>query len=83
MISQVSERTMHLVRWVLVVGWLLLIFSLFYDPISDRLSDPDSLLSPFRDQVISLAVIPNKCVQLQGECLRETPYPMGTRFFGA
>ncbi|MGB5632488.1 MAG: 4Fe-4S binding protein [Waterburya sp.] len=81
MISQVSERTMHLVRWVLVVGWLLLIFSLFYDPISDRLSDPDSLLSPFRDQVISLAVIPNKCVQLQGECLRETPYPMGTRFF--
>ena len=75
MISQVSEPKMHLIRWVLVVGWLLLIFSLFYDPISHHLSDPNNLLSPFRDRVI------NQCVQVQGECLTETPYPMGTRIF--
>ncbi len=81
MISQVSEQKMHIIRCVLVVGWLLLIFSLFYDPISHHLSDPYNLLSPFRDQVISLADIPDKCVQVQGECLKETPYPMGTRFF--
>ena len=81
MISQVSESKMHLIRWVLVVGWLLLIFSLFYDPISHHLSDPDNLYSPFRDRIISLAELPNQCVQVQGECLKETPYPMGTRIF--
>ena len=75
MISQVSEQKMHVIRWLLVVGWLLLIFSLFYDPISYHLSDPNNLLSPFRDRVI------NQCVQVQEECLAETPYPMGTRIF--
>ena len=81
MISQVSEQKMHLVRWVLVVGWLVLIVSLFYDPISHHLSDPNNLLSPFGDQIISQASLPEQCVKVQGECLRETPYPMGTRFF--
>ena len=81
MISQVSEPKMHVIRWVLVVGWLLLIFSLFYDPISHQLSDPNNLLSPFRDPVISLAELPNQCVKVQGKCLTETPYPMGTRIF--
>ncbi len=81
MISQVSEPKMHLIRWVLVVGWLLLIFSLFYDPISHHLSDPNNLLSPFRDRVISQASLPYECVKVQGECLTETPYPMGTRIF--
>ena len=75
MISQVSEQKMHLVRWALVVGWLVLIVSLFYDPISHHLSDPNNLLSPFRDQVL------NQCVPVQGECLTESPYPMATRFF--
>lgn len=72
---------MHFIRWVLVVGWLLLIFSLFYDPISHHLSDPNNLVSPFRDRVISLAEVPTRCVKVQGECLKETPYPMGTRIF--
>lgn len=81
MIGQVSEQKMHAVRWVLVVGWLLLIFSLFYDPISYHLSDPNNLVSPFGDQVINLAQLPAQCVKVQGNCLKETPYPMGTRIF--
>ena len=80
MIGQ-SEQKMHLIRWMLVVGWLLLIFSLFYDPLSHHLSDPTNVLSPFRDRVISLAKLPAQCVKVQGECLPETPYPMGTRIF--
>ena len=81
MISQVSEPKMHVIRWVLVVGWLLLIFSLFYDPISHHLSEPNNLLSPFRDRVISQASLPDECIKVQGLCLTETPYPMGTRIF--
>ena len=81
MINRVSEQKMHLIRWVLVVGWLLLIFSLFYDPISHHLSDPNNLLSPFRDPVITEASLPDRCVRVQGECLTETPYPMASRFF--
>lgn len=81
MISQVSEQKMRLIRWVLVVGWLLLIFSLFYDPISHHLSDPNNLFSPFRDRLIAQASLPEQCVRVQGECLAETPYPMATRFF--
>ncbi|MGB7440458.1 MAG: 4Fe-4S binding protein [Coleofasciculaceae cyanobacterium] len=77
MLSQVSEKTMHRVRWVLVIGWLILIFSLFYDPITPQLTDPNNLLSPFRDELIN----PNYCLKLQGECLPEKPYPIGTRIF--
>ena len=74
MLSQVSEQRMHAFRWLLVIGWLLLILSLFYDPISHHLTDPDNLLSPFRGS--------NKCVLVQGECLDAVgPYPMGARIF--
>ena len=81
MINQVSEQKMHTIRWIVVLGWLILIFSLFYDPISHHLSHPNNLLSPFRDQVISLAELRDQCVKVQGECLNEVPYPMGTRIF--
>ena len=74
MLSQVSEQKMHVVRWVLAIGWLLLILSLFYDPISHHLTDPDNFLSPFRDRP--------QCILVQGECLEEIePYPMGARIF--
>ncbi len=81
MISQVSERTMHCVRWVLVIGWLVLIVSLFYDPISHYLTDPNNSLSPFKDLAINRASDPSQCVKVQGECLVDEPYPMGTRIF--
>ena len=45
------------------------------------MSDPDNLLSPFGDRIITLADDPTQCVKVQGICLPEKPYPMGTRIF--
>ncbi len=73
MIGQVSEKKMHTVRLMMVFGWLVLILSLFYDPISPYLTDPNNLMSPFRNAYT--------CVLLQGECLEAVPYPMGSRIF--
>lgn len=73
MLSKVSEKRMHAVRWVLVIGWLLLIFSLFYDPITHHLTNPNNLLSPLRDSLPQVSV--------QGEYLEEKPYAAGARIF--
>lgn len=81
MISQVSEQKMRVIRWVLVMGWLLLIASLFYDPFSAQLTAPYNDASPFQDHFIQLASQPELCVRVQGACLLESPYPMGTRIF--
>jgi CRP-like cAMP-binding protein len=76
MFEQLPETRMHWVRWVLTTAWLLLIASLLYDPWSAALTEPDHPWSPFRLQ--------NTCVQVQGECLVEQPYPLGpTIFWGA
>jgi len=72
-LNNVSEKKMHTVRLALAIGWLVLIVSLFYDPISHHLTDPNNLLSPFRDD-------PN-CIRVQGKCLETESYPMGTRIF--
>ncbi|MDJ0674778.1 MAG: 4Fe-4S binding protein [Calothrix sp. MO_167.B42] len=64
---------MHTIRWVLVIGWLLLILSLFYDPITYHLTNPSNLLSPLRD--------PLPGVLVQGEYLEEKPYCIGARLF--
>ncbi|WP_333467537.1 FAD-binding oxidoreductase [Microcoleus sp. herbarium12] len=74
MLSKVSEQTMHSVRWLLVIGWLILIASLFYDPISADFTDPNNPIAPFQDV--------NECVLVQGKCLDvEASYPMGNRIF--
>ncbi|MGK7941022.1 MAG: cyclic nucleotide-binding domain-containing protein [Crocosphaera sp.] len=65
---------MHRVRWVLAIGWLILIFSLFYDPISTKLTDPNTIWSPFKLNL-------NSCIQVQGVCLEEEPYGLGASFF--
>ncbi|HEY9827222.1 MAG TPA: cyclic nucleotide-binding protein, partial [Stenomitos sp.] len=73
MFLQLPERRMHWIRWVLTVGWLLIIASLFYDPWTSALTvstHPWSLLR-----------LPDSCVQVQGECLSEQPYPLGTTLF--
>ncbi|MBE9041625.1 4Fe-4S binding protein [Oscillatoriales cyanobacterium LEGE 11467] len=75
MLTQVSERTMHSVRWMLVIGWLLLIISLFYDPISPILTDPRNLMSPWHDPALY------RCIKVQGTCLEEHLYPLGARIF--
>jgi len=82
MISQVSEKKMHSVRWLLAVGWLTLIFSLFYDPISPWLTDPSHLISPFHLHPENY-LDPSSCVEVQGTCLPQQPYAMGARIFWA
>lgn len=67
---------MHRVRWVLTVGWLLLIASLLYDPWTAALTEPSHPWSPLR--------LTGECVMVQGRCVAEEPYPIGaTIFWGA
>lgn len=78
MFQKVPEKQMHYVRWLLAIGWLILIFSMFYDPISHHLTDsndPQMLLSPFRIKK-ELG-----CVPFQGVCDHLAPYAMGPRIF--
>lgn len=69
MFYKTPERQMHALRWLLTCGWLLLIFSLFYDPISPWLTAPDNTLSPLR-------IHPEVCIKVQGVCQEQTPYPL-------
>ncbi|BAU10934.1 cyclic nucleotide-binding protein [Leptolyngbya sp. NIES-3755] len=76
MFAQLPERRMHWVRWVLTIGWLLVIASLFYDPWTAALTDPAHPWSPLR--------LTDQCVQVQGRCVEQQPYPIGaTLFWGA
>jgi CRP-like cAMP-binding protein len=76
MFTNTPERKMHWTRWVLTVGWLLIIASLFYDPWTAALTVPDHAWSP-----LSLM---GDCVQVQGVCVEQEPYPIGaTLFWGA
>jgi hypothetical protein len=71
--SRLSEIRMHGVRWLLTTGWLLIIGSLFFDPFSARFTSPEHPWSPLR--------LPSTCVEVQGRCLVEAPYPLGTTIF--
>jgi pSer/pThr/pTyr-binding forkhead associated (FHA) protein len=82
MISQVEEKKMHLVRWLLAIGWLTLIFSLIYDPISRSFTDPSNLISPFHLDPEKY-LDPSSCVKIQGVCLPQEPYRIGPRVFWA
>ena len=73
MLNKVSEQRIRAIRWVIAIAWIILILSLFYDPITHYWTDPDNIFSPFRDSL--------PCVLVQGECLPEQPYPIGTRVF--
>lgn len=76
MLNNVSEKQMHRVRWVLTLGWLLLIGLIAYDPISPWLTEPDNLTSPFRKD-------PSVCVRLQGVCIQEQPHSIAAQVFWA
>ena len=76
MFSQISEQRMHVIRWILTSGWLLLVFSLFFDPISAWFTDPSNRFSPLR-------LDPSVCIEVQGVCLEQQPYPLGTTLFWA
>ncbi len=74
MITTVSEQKIHQFRWILTIGWLLLIFSAFYDPLSLWLTNPDNLASPLRVNI-------NTCISVQGECLPQFAYVLAPRIF--
>lgn len=69
MLSQISEKTMHRVRWLLASGWVVLIISLFYDPITPAWTQPDNLISPFRLNL-------DQCVKIREACMEQEPYSM-------
>lgn len=71
--SRSSEIRMHWVRWLLSTCWLLIIGSLFFDPLSARFTNPEHPWSPLR--------LSGTCVEMQGNCLVEAPYPLGTTLF--
>ena len=76
MLSKVSETTMHRVRWVLALGWLLVVASLFYDPVTQFLLAPTNTLSPFRLNP-SVYLDPTRCPKIQGQCVVQDPQHMG------
>lgn len=73
MAAGVPERRMHIVRWVLTTAWLLIIASLFHDPWTPRFTAADHPWSPLR--------LTESCIPVQGVCLSEQPYPLGTTIF--
>lgn len=74
MLPRVSETQMHKVRWVITCAWLLLIASLFYDPISPLITAADQTWSPFR-------IRPEDCIPVQNVCLNLQPYSLGAPIF--
>jgi hypothetical protein len=76
MLNAVSEKTMHRVRWLLVLGWLLLIASLFYDPITYLWTQADNWASPFR-------IDPTRCIKIRETCLPQAPYSMSALIWWA
>ncbi|MBW4657542.1 MAG: hypothetical protein KME15_02615 [Drouetiella hepatica Uher 2000/2452] len=76
MLNKVPETTMHRVRWLLTLGWLLLIASLFYDPITPHFTHPDNLASPFH---INL----DQCVKIRETCLPQESYSMSVLMWWA
>jgi polyferredoxin len=73
MFAQSPESRMHWVRSILTLGWLLMIGSLLYDPWSSTLTEPNHPWSPLR--------LSSTCIQVQGKCLVEQPYALGTTLF--
>ncbi len=72
MFAKIPETKMNWIRWGLAIGWLLLILSLFYDPISATLTEPQQFFGPKTTDA---------CFELQGQCHPLTPYPLGARIF--
>jgi hypothetical protein len=70
MLHKVSEQTMHRVRWGLTIGWLILIASLFYDPLTAALTHSQNLASPIRLNA-------QQCIKMKDHCIAQSPYAIG------
>ncbi|MGE5098143.1 MAG: 4Fe-4S binding protein, partial [Betaproteobacteria bacterium] len=73
MLSRAREKGLVVVRGLLAAGWIALIASLFWDPVTPQLTRPESVSSPFHLQ--------DKAVVVQGRPLPQEPYAMGNRIF--
>jgi hypothetical protein len=73
MLSKVSEKTMHRVRWILTLGWFVLITSFFYDPVTPVLTLPENVNSPFH-LAPSIYLDPERCVKIREACIPEQPH---------
>ncbi|MDX2239072.1 MAG: hypothetical protein NW224_00135 [Leptolyngbyaceae cyanobacterium bins.302] len=82
MLNRVSETTMHRVRWLLTLGWLTLITSFFFDPITVFFTQPDNLASPFHLRP-EIYLDPEKCVKIRETCMPEQPFAMGALMWWA
>lgn len=76
MLHKVPEKTMHRVRWLLTLGWLLLIASLFYDPITPAFTDPTNLTSPFHVNL-------KQCIKVRETCLPQSSFSMSALIWWA
>ncbi len=77
MLNRLSESRMHQIKWLLAVGWTIMIVSLFYDPVTPILTAATNLSSPFRMNP------DDACIKVQEVCLPEIPYSMTARIFWA
>ncbi len=73
MLSRVSERKMLSARGLLLLAWLILIASLFWDPYSSALTEIGNTASPFH--------ITDSAIHVQHQELVAAPYPLGARIF--
>jgi hypothetical protein len=76
MLHKVPEKTMHRVRWLLTLGWLLLIASLFYDPITIAWTDASNLSSPFHVKL-------DQCIKIRQTCLPQSSFSMSALIWWA
>ncbi len=76
MLHKVSEQTMHRVRWLLTLGWLVLIASLFYDPITPAWTDAANFSSPFRVNL-------EQCIKIRTTCLPQSSFSMSALIWWA
>ena len=82
MFHRVPERQMHAVKWLFVIGWVTLIVSSFYDPISSYVTEPDVTWSFLHlDPKLFDPELCKTVITVQGKCVPEQPYPIGPKVF--
>lgn len=74
MLLHISEKRMRYLRILIASGWLLLILSLFFDPFSFLLTDPNN-------QTSFLHVHSDVCVAIQESCHYPHAYGLGAVVF--
>jgi hypothetical protein len=73
-LNKISERRINPIRAVLTTGWLVLIITLFYNPLSIWLTSADNLSSPFH-------IHPDICIPFRETCIQQHSYNLGNSIF--